>query len=93
MSSRGTLVEPRAEYLEEVQRRLAAGEKVGGVLWIGSPAQTEVGASRERSCRYSEAAAYGEDWLNLSRCLKQILYSCDGCLRYLDKPFYQPVGR
>lgn len=90
-SFRGTPVEARVDYLEEVQRKLADGKKVGGVLWIGCPAQTEAGARRERSCRYSEAAAYGLDWLDLSRCLKQILYSCDGCVRYLDKPFYEPV--
>jgi hypothetical protein len=90
-SSRGTAVESSPDYLSEVHRKLEAGEKVGGVLWIGLPAQTEAGVQRERTCRYSEAAVYGEEWLNLSRCLKQICYSCDGCFRYLDKPFYDPA--
>ena len=90
-SFRGTPVEARVDYLEGVQRKLAAGQEMGGVLWIGCPAQTEIGARRERSCTHSEAAAFGSDWLDLSRCLKQILYSCDGCFRYLDKPFYEQV--
>lgn len=90
-SSRGIPVVTDDDFLTKVQHRLAAGETVGGVLWIGCPAETEAGVRRERTCRYSEAAVFGEDWLNLSRCLKQICYSCDGCFRYLDRPFYEPV--
>lgn len=92
-SSRGTLYETSPNYLDEVKRKLASGAQVGGVLWIGLPAQTEAGAERERTCRYSEAAVYGQAWFDMSRCLKQISYSCDGCFRYLDKPFYEVVGR
>ncbi len=79
------------EEFDEVSERIRAGEDVPGALWLGLPAQTPDGQKRESSCVYSELTHSGRDWLGLSRCLKQVLYSCDGCFRYTDKPFYREV--
>lgn len=79
--------------LQEIQQMIEAGEFVGGFLYLGSPAQTVVGQQREQTCWHSEGARYGQEWLDLSRCPKQILYSCDGCLKHVGKPFYQEMQR
>lgn len=68
---------------------IEAGRPAGGFLWLGRPASTPQGQERERTCAYSEVANYGQEWLDMSRCLKQIDGSCDVCLRDTEAPFYE----
>ena len=75
----------------ELSQRIRSGENAGGVLWIGLPAQTAQGRTREETCRHSEVANYGPGWMDLSRCPKQIMYSCDGCMKYTTAPFHEKV--
>lgn len=72
--------------------QIKAGQAVTG-LWLASPAQTQEGQRRERVCQFSEAAYSGQEWLDMSRCPKQIVYSCDRCLKVTDPPFFKPRSR
>ena len=78
------------EEFKEVEARILNGESgLGGVLYIGVPAQTAKGQERERTCRHSERSYVGEAWLTMSRCHKQIGESCDPCLSTIDTPHYR----
>ena len=87
MSSRAEVLATR-DY-ETFVARIRAGENVGGVFWLGTPAEMPPGRQREGTCMYSELILFGEAWVHASRCPKQIAVSCDECFRYTDVPFYE----
>lgn len=77
------------EEFDDYVVKIRAGENIGGVLWLGIPAETVAGQGREATCMYSELNKYGAAWLDLARCLKQIVVSCDGCFRNTGHPYYK----
>ena len=87
MNSRAEVL--TTESYETFVARIKAGENLGGVLWLGTPAETPQGQQREGICMYSELTLFGEAWVRASRCPKQITVSCDECFRYTDAPFYK----
>jgi len=74
---------------DDFVEKIKAGELIGNVFWISSPASTSEGKRREKTCKWSEANKIGENWLKSPRCPKQIAYSCDGCMSHMIRPFYE----